>query len=266
MTGSLPADPSGGEGRARRISSVWQGEDAYGAVLLLLLGSIALYPLSASGAPGRLLVVATLGGTMILALRTSGVRGHVLAEVLAVLVVAVFLTAATGVTESEVLVGVITAAVACFYVVTGVAILRRIIVHRVVTQATMYGALCVYLLLGMLFATLYMFVDLVEAGAFYAQIDDPTPFDNTYFSFVTLATLGYGDLSPATETGRSLAILEAIIGQIFLVTAVARVVSSLGADRTATAEAARGPAVGTRDEPPAPGVDRGGDDLSPGQP
>jgi hypothetical protein len=63
---------------------------------------------------------------------------------------------------------------------------------------------------------------------------DGSPADSAtiqYFAFITLTTTGYGDLTPAGQSGRSLAVLDALAGQIFLVTPVARLVSMLGTER-----------------------------------
>jgi hypothetical protein len=66
---------------------------------------------------------------------------------------------------------------------------------------------------------------------YFAQGTDGTVSERTYFSFVTLATLGYGDLTPATSVGRLAAVFESILGSLYLVTAVGLVVSRVGAPR-----------------------------------
>ncbi len=88
----------------------------------------------------------------------------------------------------------------------------------------MAGVLCVYLLIGSAFAFAYGIVSAVENGPFFAQQPDGDISDFLYFSFVTLTTTGYGDLTAAQDFGRSLAITEALIGQIYLVTVVALIV------------------------------------------
>ena len=111
------------------------------------------------------------------------------------------------------------------------AILRRVLVSRKVTISILAGALVAYLLIGLFFALTYAGTAVV-VEPFFTDLSDPTTADVTYFSYITITTVGYGDLSPVAGAARSLAVLEAIIGQVFLVTIVARVVSNMGADRT----------------------------------
>jgi uncharacterized membrane protein len=95
----------------------------------------------------------------------------------------------------------------------------------------MAGVLCVYLLIGSGFAFAYGVISAAENGSFFAQQPDGDISDFLYFSFVTMTTTGYGDLTAAHDLGRSLAITEALIGQIYLVTVVALIVSNLGNTR-----------------------------------
>jgi hypothetical protein len=89
------------------------------------------------------------------------------------------------------------------------------------------GAVCVYVLIGMLFVFLYGVLAVLGSGNFFAQGTDGTRSLRLYFSFVTLATLGYGDYTPAGELGRTLAIVEALFGQLYLVTVIAVLVSRM---------------------------------------
>jgi hypothetical protein len=95
------------------------------------------------------------------------------------------------------------------------------------------GAVCVYVLIGLLFVFLYGVIATVSSSDFFAQGTDGTRSLRLYFSFVTLATLGYGDYTPAHELGRTLAIVEALFGQLYLVTVIALLVSRIrGRDAT----------------------------------
>ena len=89
------------------------------------------------------------------------------------------------------------------------------------------GAVCVYILIGLLFVFLYGLIAVVSSGDFFAQGTDGTRSLRLYFSFVTLATLGYGDYTPAHEVGRTLAVVEALFGQLYLVTVIAVLVSRM---------------------------------------
>ena len=102
--------------------------------------------------------------------------------------------------------------------------LRRILRQRQITYETILGALCTYVLLGLLFAFAYLAVNDLS-GPFFAQPGPHTQSEYLYFSFVTLTTLGFGDLSPGVGLPQGLTVLEALSGQIFLVTMVARLVT-----------------------------------------
>jgi Ion channel len=91
------------------------------------------------------------------------------------------------------------------------------------------GAVCVYVLIGLLFVFIYGVLAKLGSGDFFAQGTDGTRSLRLYFSFVTLATLGYGDYTPAGSLGRTLAVIEALTGQLYLVTVIAVLVSRMRA-------------------------------------
>jgi hypothetical protein len=95
-----------------------------------------------------------------------------------------------------------------------------------VTLQTMFGVLCLYLLVGLLFAVAYAVIQDVGSTDFFTTKHAGRD-DFLYFSYSTLTTTGYGDLVAATNLGRSLAITEALVGQFYLVTVVALIVSHL---------------------------------------
>jgi voltage-gated potassium channel len=97
-----------------------------------------------------------------------------------------------------------------------------------VTGASLASALTVYLLLGILWSQAYALVDLYDPGAFYG-LDPDAMTDRRelfYYSFVTLTTLGYGDIGPVSPAARSLVITQAIAGQLYLVVLVAALVGA----------------------------------------
>jgi hypothetical protein len=103
--------------------------------------------------------------------------------------------------------------------------LSRVLHHRRITLETVLGALCTYVLLGLLFAFLYLAVNELVAASFFVQPGAHSQPEYAYFSFVALTTLGFGDLSPAVGLPQALTVLEALVGQVFLVTLVARLVT-----------------------------------------
>jgi Ion channel len=98
-----------------------------------------------------------------------------------------------------------------------------------VTVETMFGGLCLYLIVGLFFGTAFAAIEEIGGHAFFHQLSAAQSETNDflYFSFTTLTTVGYGDLTAASNLGRSLAITEALIGQIYLVTVVAVIISNM---------------------------------------
>jgi hypothetical protein len=111
-----------------------------------------------------------------------------------------------------------------------------------VSANTVFGALCAYLFLGMCWALIYARVAAQHAGAFAIPDDmqGSVPIF-VYFSFTTLTTLGYGDVAPRMPISQMLAILEALVGQIYLVVIVARLVGAQMASAPAVTEQQEGP-------------------------
>jgi hypothetical protein len=120
--------------------------------------------------------------------------------------------------------------------VVGTEILRA----NQVTADTILGAIAVYLLLAMVWALMYAIISAVDPSAFQLPANDAArvaashlPGDLStfvYYSFVTLTTMGYGDILPLSDTARGLATCEAVIGQIYLTVTVARLVGMYIAD------------------------------------
>jgi Ion channel len=101
----------------------------------------------------------------------------------------------------------------------------RVLRHRRITYETVLGALCAYFLLGLLFAFVYLAVHELRDAPFFVQPGPHAESEYLYFSFVALTTLGFGDLSPDVGLPQALTVLEALCGQVFLVTLVARLVT-----------------------------------------
>ena len=160
--------------------------------------------LTAAGRPPLALIAAGTSGVAVLQLARGG----------------------DGVTASAWIAGVL------LVVATVSALAVGVFDQEEVNVQSVLGAICIYLLLGLLFTWLYGAAATVGDGAFFAQAaGDGTAADRLYFSYVTLATLGYGDLTPAASFGRTLAVTEALLGQLYLVTVVAVLVSRVGHER-----------------------------------
>ena len=107
-------------------------------------------------------------------------------------------------------------------------IINHILHSPTITYRLVVGALVVYLLLGLSYAYLFSFIGLVQGGSFFVQTVAPTSAQFIYFSFTTLATVGYGDLTAVTSLGQLTGISEAIFGQLYLVSIVAILVANVG--------------------------------------
>ena len=126
---------------------------------------------------------------------------------------------------------------AAFLGITLVMVFSAIIRAPRISGDAVMGAVCVYLLIGYAWAYLYALVEIVEPGSFnfpaYALPDPGTPPEFTfgYYSFVTLTTLGYGDITPITDRARTLSWLEAVAGVSYMATVIAFLVSQMTVDR-----------------------------------
>ena len=106
---------------------------------------------------------------------------------------------------------------------------------------TILGAISVFTLLGLLFAFLFVAFANASHTEFFTGVADPRSSDYLFFSYTTLTTTGYGNLVPAGTVGQSFAVLEMLVGQVFLVTLVAGLVSLWRPGRTAKAASRRRP-------------------------
>jgi hypothetical protein len=107
--------------------------------------------------------------------------------------------------------------------------MRQVAVGTEINPNRIVGAICVYLLLGVMWSAIYMTIEFFQPGSFRGLTDVTSPVWNPdwiYFSFVTITTLGYGDITPLTQTARSFAFAEAIVGQFYIAVLVAGLVSA----------------------------------------
>ncbi|GAA4874180.1 potassium channel family protein [Serinicoccus chungangensis] len=104
-------------------------------------------------------------------------------------------------------------------------VIRRLLHHRQVVRATLLGAISAYLLIALAFFYAFLAAEHYHQPPLFGDPQPTTSF--MYFSLTSITTLGYGDLAARTEIGRLLATTEAVLGQVYLVTVVAMVVSLL---------------------------------------
>ena len=212
--------------RPRRLLRAFISPDSYGLVLLLIL---VTYVLSATmTAPWAVsLVLFVQIATIWVTLQASQARRRLREITTAFLV----LSAAIAVVNlflprqptGDGLMAVVSG---LLYVAAPVIIVRHLVLRRSVDTQTVLGAIAAYLMVGMAFAFAYRTLGVVQAGPFFGSQGEGSLSQDLFFSFTTLTTTGYGNLVPAANPGQSFAVGEMLIGQLFLVTAVAKVVST----------------------------------------
>jgi hypothetical protein len=204
--------------------------DRFGAALLLIVATIVLAALAGDSGWGQVLAIAVEGGTLLFILIASNARPST-RRVAAILVFAALMSSvAAAVAEGEASKTMPVVVGALLALVVPVAIARRLRDHERISSQTIFGALCLYLLAGLFFAFVYASINAIQ-GDFFSQAGDHNSLDFVYFSFVTLATVGYGDLTARADLGRMLAVSEALMGQLYLVSVVALLVSNIGRTR-----------------------------------
>ena len=218
------------EGRRRPLRSRvarLHAAHSYRSVLGLILVTF-LFAATAGDEPWTVSVLLVLmAGTLAAAIWTSGIARADSKGMLALMAAAVVLAVVLLVTSPQDLQGSIGIVSGVLVLGTIVAIARGVVDQNEVNQQSITGAVCIYLLFGILFMFVYTACAQIGNGFFFAQGTDGTRALRLYFSYVTLATLGYGDYTPAGNLGHMLAIVEALFGQLYLVTVLALLVSRL---------------------------------------
>ena len=199
-------------------------EDAFGLVLLLVLTTYvmaSLIPFKGWGAVPTI-VVGSFCATVALASARARPRLVTWARRFAFATVVVGVAGALA--DSPKVTGVAAAMEALLFTVGALAVLRAVIGEERVGFRTVLGAVSVYITLGLLFGFLYVFDDRMH-GPFFGDSVSVKTGDFLFFSMTTLTTTGYGNLVPAAQPGKTFAVMEMLMGQIFLVTLIARLVS-----------------------------------------
>jgi ion channel len=222
------ADTSAGQPRLRRVRDDVENRlssHSYGYVLLLIAASFFFAATAPDAAWATSVLVLLQSATLIVAFWTSGLSEAGAWYNVLFLVFAIGLAAAGLIWEGPGLTGALSI-LSALITVTIVAVMAYSIVAKgEVNRQSITGAVCIYLLLGMIFMFIYGAAAALGDGAFFAQGTDGTRALRVYFSYVTLATLGYGDYTPAGNFGHTVAIFEALFGQLYLVTVVALLVA-----------------------------------------
>jgi Ion channel len=199
--------------------------NAFGLVLLLVLATYVLGSLTTFKNWTGVLTTLAAATAAVVALGGAGVRPLVLRAAAMLAVVAVVLAALAEIVGDVHLLGASSFLLVVLLLLAAGAILRSVLAETEVGFRTILGAISVYTILGLLFTFLYAALDRVQSTPFFGSGVSLTSGDVLFFSFTTLTTTGYGNLVPAGQPGRMFAGLEMLMGQIFLVTLVAGLVS-----------------------------------------
>jgi hypothetical protein len=203
----------------------------YRAVLLLIVASFVFASVAGDGRWTTSVLLVLQSATLAAAIWTAGLASADSKPVIALLVVSTATALGLLASSRAALEGAGGLLSGLLVIATVVVIVIGVIGQGEINERSVSGAICVYLLIGMLFLFFYNAIAAIGSGDFFAQGTDGTRAIRLYFSYVTLATLGYGDYTPAGNLGHTLAVLEALLGQIYLVTVVALLVSQLRAKR-----------------------------------
>ena len=218
--------------RGHELSQI---RDQFGVVLALLIVTV-FFTISAPNEPWAwLATTATLSVTLMIAMVASGAHRRWVRAGVAV--------AATGLVMSTVLAFTqqdarkyLSGTSLLLTLLATAAILRRVRSYTEINTLIILAAVCVYVLLGMSFAFIFECIEEFGSKPFFTASEAGTRSDFTYFSFVTMATVGYGDLTAQGGLGRAFAVTEGLLGQIYLVTTLAALVGNLGHTRRAGEE------------------------------
>ena len=200
--------------------------DDFGVVLILILMTIITFA-SATTPAGQVVSVALSGGTLLFVLHTADAGRRTFRVSAAIVTLAVLAAAgAVGAGETDSATG--GAVGLLLAVIAPIVILKRIVRSPTITVRLVLGALSIYLLVGLAYAYLFPVVAALTRQPFFVQTSTPVTADYIYFSYTTLATIGYGDFTAATSLSRMIAVSEGLVGQLYLVSAVALMVGNIG--------------------------------------
>lgn len=217
-------------GRRARRRERWrvraeQGRDAFGLVLALVLLTYVLTSLLHNRGWAAVVLTLATSATSIVALTSSHVKPRSVRRAIWLSALTVGLAAIAAITGERTFLNLASVVQIGLLAVAMAAVLRRVVLSAEVGSRTILGAISVYTALGILFTFLYGTIDRLQAGAFFEGHPSPSGGDFLFFSYTTLTTTGYGNLVPGGQPGRMVAGLEMMLGQIFLVTLVAGLVS-----------------------------------------
>jgi hypothetical protein len=221
---------------ASRQPTLRSHRERYGLLLGAIVVAFAIQGIAVPGKAEEVLVSFLLGATLLLALWAADSKPRIMWPAV-LIVTALILTSVVEAANGNVDGGATRIANALLVALAPPAIIigviRSLRARQAVTLEAVFGVLCVYLLLGMFFASVYGTMDRLGGNPFFAGGQSATVARCLYFSFASLTTAGYGDFTARTNLGHTLSVSEALLGQIYLVTVVSLIVANLGRSRPA---------------------------------
>ncbi|MDX6635019.1 MAG: hypothetical protein QOF06_1222 [Solirubrobacterales bacterium] len=217
-------------GRRADPREVWRGRaervrDAFGLVLVLVLVTYVLASLLSNHGWSAVILTLATSVTSVVALASSHVRARAVRASIWLSALTVILVATAAAADEKTFLNIASLIQICLLAVAMAAVLWRVVSSAEVGSRTILGAISVYTVLGILFTFAYGTIERIQGGPFFEGVSHPTGSDFIFFSYTTLTTTGYGNLVPGGQPGRMIAGLEMMLGQIFLVTLVAGLVS-----------------------------------------
>jgi voltage-gated potassium channel len=223
-----------GRARGYELSRI---RDQFGVVLVLLIVTV-FFTISAPNEPWAwLATTATLAATLMIAMLASGAQRQWVRTGIALAATGFVMSTVLAITQEDARKYLSITSLLLTLLAAG-AIISRVRSHTEISMLTILAAVCIYVLLGMSFAFIFECIGEYGSRPFFTAHDAGTRSDYTYFSFVTMATVGYGDLIAQGGLGRAFAVTEGLLGQIYLVTTVAALVGNLGHSRMPAEEIA----------------------------
>ncbi len=197
------------------------------ALLILIIGVPIAYDLELISLPfSRVLGVSSILAIGVVSLRGAGWLFHV---GIFLVVAGIILSVLSVVSENDALHLISQLTLFVFLLLATSNTLQQVAVGNDISLNRIVGAICIYLLLGVMWSIAYSVLEFSQPGSFKGLTELASTAWNPdwiYFSFVTITTLGYGDITPLTQTARSLTFSEAIVGQFYIAVLVAGLVSA----------------------------------------
>jgi hypothetical protein len=199
--------------------------DAFGLVLVLVLATYVLASLLDNRGWSAVILTVATSATSVVALTSSHVKAGFVRGAIWLSALTVGLVVIAAISGERTWLNLASLIQIALLAVAMAAVLRRVVTTAEVGSRTILGAISVYTVLGILFTFIYGTIDRIQGGPFFEAVSHPQGSDFIFFSYTTLTTTGYGNLVPGGQPGRMISGLEMMIGQIFLVTLVAGLVS-----------------------------------------